>query len=94
MTPVNQSDVLKALVADANEIIAAAKNYKSRFAGEAINWGDLSCLEARSWTNDSGDAGYTVHIEEVSPTAAKFLNFIAGALIAKGWGVVEVVGEW
>lgn len=69
----------------------------ARAAGQvdgAINWADLACREVRKWTDDTGDSGYTVYIEEADPEAAALQQFVQEWVAAVGFIDVEVVTAW
>ena len=74
--------------------IAEAAVHKTRFKNEAINWGDLRCVEARHYLNHRGEAGWQVTIEEAAPGGSLFVTFIAVYLRENGWPDVEVTMEW
>ena len=63
---------------------------KKDFDGEAINWGDLCCVDVG--VNMSG--GYTVVIEEATPDCPNFHAYIYDSLSAAGYHNVEVFTEW
>lgn len=60
----------------------------------AINWAALACREVRKWTDDTGDSGYTVYIEEAAPEAGALQRFVRDALAMAGFEAVEVVTAW
>lgn len=63
----------------------------------AINWADLECRDVRRWTDDTGDVGYTVCIEEAAPDAWELQTFVREFLAEAGFGNVgniEVVTAW
>ena len=54
---------------------------------EPINWGDLKCYEVKETTL------YIAFIDEASPTAYKFRDYIKEEMAEKGYEV-EVITEW
>lgn len=56
---------------------------------EPVNWGDLRCYDVET-TKDK----YIVRIEEASPNADKFKEYIQEWLQKWGWDNVEVITEW
>ena len=85
-------------IADAvNGIIGSLD--KKDFSTEAINWGDLSVCQVDEvrpiYPIEVGKIGYTqITIEEASPDAHHFCEFIANEFEKKfGFGVV-VKSEW
>jgi hypothetical protein len=60
----------------------------------AINWADLGCTEARSWTNHHGETGYSLIIEEASPDAYELAQFIQAELDKAGFKIIEIQLEW
>ena len=57
---------------------------------EAINWGDLSCVEVKGYA----EGGWEVFIEEAAPECPALQAYIAKWLTAWGWTPVEVRTEW
>ncbi len=77
-----------------NEIcVLAAAEYEPA-PDDAINWGDLSCAEARWVRNDCGDEYAEVVIEEASPGLPKFSAWVKARLAERGFPDVRVVTEW
>ena len=60
----------------------------------AINWHRLHCLRALEWTDDSGDHGLAVEIEEAALDATELQSYVRQALETRGWPHVEVRTEW
>lgn len=79
---------------DANEIIKSCYDVDGKlkleigkkFEGEAINWGDLKCLEVKKC--------YVVYIDEADPNAENFRYYIKNELENKGYDNIEVITEW
>lgn len=61
---------------------------------EAVNWGDLSCVEVQHYTNDRGESGVRAVIKEADPSAHRLSNLVAVELHKRGWSGVEVSTEW
>ena len=57
---------------------------------EAINWGDLGCVEVKEYA----EGGWEVFIEEAAPECPALQAYIAKWLTAWGWTPVEVRTEW
>jgi hypothetical protein len=66
----------------------------SGFSDEAINWGDLGCVESSYVLNDSGENYCEVLIEEAAPDCAEFQAAIQLELGKRGWPYVRVRTEW
>lgn len=77
------SDIVNAACVDARGLI-----------DEAINWGDLRCVDARYYVSVSGEEGYEVLIEEASPDCPEFCRFVYDRLEQHGFKGVEVRTEW
>lgn len=73
--------------------IAIAHNHKSEW-NDAINWGDLHCVNAELVSSFDGDTSFRVWVEEAEPGASELIRFIGEHLARHGWGSVEVVTEW
>jgi len=63
---------------------------------EPINYYDLGCVEARIWSNQEGNEGYTVYIEEAGTDCYEFKMWIKEKLVGMGWQFpeIEVVTRW
>ena len=61
---------------------------------DAVNWGDLSCVEAALVLTDEGRSYYRVMIEEASPDAYKLGVYVRDWLAKRGWTDVEGLTEW
>ena len=81
---------LARLQRETNEILAAAPNT----IGGPVNWASLHCYSARAWTDDEGQTGVTVEIEEASPDAIELHGYVSSELEKRGWPHVEVRTEW
>lgn len=84
---------LKELREATDECIEMARESRDTF-DEAINWGDLGCVEASKVITDKGTERYVVLIEEASPDCIDFQEFISFELGLKGFDKVEVRTEW
>jgi hypothetical protein len=82
---------LKRLCQATNEAIE--KLQQAKIPG-AINWADLSCVEASSVTTDEGETYLQVTIEEASPAETGLQAAVAKDLEERGWPGVLVVTEW
>lgn len=56
---------------------------------EAINWGDLKCVEVKAFA----DGSYRVTIDEAKPDCPTFCDYIHRHLKLQGWNC-EVETEW
>jgi hypothetical protein len=61
---------------------------------EAVNWGNLGCVDVRWWKSVDGAIGITVYIEEADASAYQLQAFIREHLAAHGYPNIEVVTEW
>lgn len=77
----------------ANAALEEAQKQSGSIGG-AINWGDLSCTEARYSINERGEKFWTVIIEEASPDACDLHAFVMRYLHDRGFHGIEVVTEW
>lgn len=89
----HMQEILKSLREDADAACLSAIANKEDIEG-AINWADLSCVEARYCENDSGEKYYAVLIEECSPNQNDLYSFISTKLQQAGWDGVEILFEW
>lgn len=85
------NEKLKAIRDATNQIIAGC--LPSDFH-DAINWGDIRCVNVLFYTDVHGDTGYQVVIEEAAPDSSTFQNYIAGKLGVAGFPNIEVRCEW
>lgn len=85
--------LLTRLEDDTNEAINAQRDDPD-MNDQAVNWGDLKCNEARLVFTSEGESNFQVCIDEASPDAGKFRSAIAGYLLGKDWGHVDVILEW
>jgi len=60
----------------------------------AINWADLSCVEAYYKVDDEGVESYGVVIEEAAPDDRELCALIYAKLCARGYEGVTVETEW
>lgn len=63
------------------------------FAGEAINWGDLHCIEVLMCEDEKGREFWLVKIEEAAPESSKLCEFVRTYLSKRGIDA-EVKTEW
>ena len=61
--------------------------------GDAINYGDLSCVEVRSWVNNYGETGITTYVEEASADAIQLQKLCREHLKSLNY-VVDVETSW
>jgi len=89
-------DDLKLLKSLANKGLVAARLRRDHFT-EAINWGDLRCVEVGYTVTLEGEY-YQVLIEEANPSCPKFCEFIREIITAAGEGFdsfnLEVRTAW
>jgi hypothetical protein len=76
----------------ADEILETHKNSTVRFGG--INYADLSVVDVNYNLHLDGDETFEVLIEECSPTAYEFQEFMLECLKDKLGFFVNVVCEW
>lgn len=84
---------LNSLRSCAEDACQAAQERRAEIQG-AVNWGDLGCVEARSWRDNYGTEGLTVFVEEADPGSVYLHAFIREYLADRGWAGVEVATEW
>ena len=60
----------------------------------AINWGDLSCVQASLNMADDGSLSFGVLIEEAAPDERALIAYVRKKLAAKKWVNVEVKTQW
>ena len=51
-------------------------------------------LEARQWTNNDGQRGYSVIVSDAAPTAIRLQAHIRAYLEKAGFNDIEVITEW
>lgn len=85
---------LKELKQMTTRICKLASNARHTFRNAAVNWADLRCTCAEYLTDDDGDTGHRVYIEEASPDNAEVIKFITTELILHGYKDVEVLLQW
>lgn len=61
---------------------------------DAVNWGDLGCVESSLVIPLDGEPHFQVLVEEASPDAAEFQEFVRKYLEARGFPNVTVLTEW
>jgi transposase-like protein len=69
-------------------VLATAAAYAAALR-EAINWGDVHCVEVRPT-----DTGWLVTVGEASPSAVGLQAYLRHQLAQLGWADVEVRTEW
>ena len=84
---------LKRLICLVNEACTEAFN-DSTCQTDAINWGDLGCVEARLCANEEGATWYHVLIEEASPGSSGLIQFVMTYLAEHEYAGVEVETAW
>lgn len=80
------------LEAIANEACKAAKD-SDDLKEQAVNWGDLWCVNVE-WVCTKENEYWRVTIDEASPDAWKFKEFIQQYLFANGYPDTQVETEW
>lgn len=87
--------MLTALRNDTESILDEAKQYIKDFQGDAINWGDLHCLDASECFGADGKRVLRVYIEECSPDAGTLRRHIIAKLRDRGYTEdIDIVLEW
>ena len=76
----------------ADEILERHKNSTVRFDG--VNYGDLYVRDVSYNLHLDGEETYSVLIEECSPTAYDFCEFMVGRIELKLGFPVNVILEW
>ena len=79
----------------ANTGCEKAKGIKECF-DEAVNWGDLGCVEARYVVNELGEEHFHVIVEEADPACSKLQAYLRDYLCDRIPGTlnIEVTTEW
>ena len=81
---------LEELVRATNEVIAELEGK----VDDAVNWGDLTCIDAWLCLGRGGDRWYAVCITEADPCATRFQECVRQKLAERGYENVEVYTEW
>ena len=76
-----------------NKIIDKLQYEKGAF-NEAINWGNLKCIETNFCINQRGFEYYIVSISEASPDVIMFKNEVYSRLIAIWNKPLVIQTEW
>ncbi len=76
-----------------NEILTTWQN-RNPPKSEPVNWAALYCHSAGLVQDYREEMGYVVMVEEASPDAANFGDWLTEQLTLAGWPNVEVVTEW
>ena len=87
------ADELQTLIGLANDACQAAFN-NEKCREDAVNWGDLGCIEAQFCADEHGNTWYHVLIEEAFPSADNLRNFVMEYLAAAEYAGVEVETAW
>lgn len=61
---------------------------------DAVNWGDLRCIDAQHVITADGEEYDRVIISEAAPDAVRLHGFVRRQLEERGFGGVEVSTEW
>ena len=85
--------LLSDLRAATNEILTTWQN-RNPPKFEPVNWAALYCHSAGLVQDCREMIGYVVMVEEASPDAANFGDWLAEQLTLAGWPNVEVVMGW
>jgi hypothetical protein len=88
----SQIKTIKAIKAVADAILKTHKNSEVRFDG--VNYADLYVRDVSYNLHLDGEETYSVLIEECSPTAYDFCEFMVECLKDKLEFYVNVVCEW
>lgn len=78
------------VIAKAQEIPAGDRAWLN----EAINWGNLHCIESQMVISSEGYKNYRVIVEEASPGCIPLQEFIKAHLRSAGFQNVEVRTKW
>ena len=76
----------------ADKILKTHKNSTETFGG--VNYGDLGVVDVSYNLHLDGEENYSVFIEECSPTAYEFQEYMVGRIELKVGFPVNVVLEW
>lgn len=90
---VRLTHILSDLRTATNEILTTWQN-RNPPKGAPVNWAALYCHSAGLVQDYREEMGYVVMVEEASPDAAIFGNWLSEQLTLAGWHNVEVVTEW
>lgn len=90
---VRLTHVLGDLRTATNEILTTWQN-RNPPKNEPVNWAALYCHSAGLVQDYRKEMGYVVMVEEASPDAATFGDWLTEQLTMAGWPNVEVVTEW
>jgi hypothetical protein len=73
-----------------------AKTHLQDNLDEAINWGDLGCVEVRYCYNNTGVECFQVVVEEADPSCPKLKTYLQEYLCDRipGLYAFEIVTEW
>ena len=85
--------LLSDLRAATNEILTTWQG-RNPPLGEPVNWAALYCHSAGLVQDCREMIGYVVMVEEASPDAANFGDWLTEQLTLAGWPNVEVVMGW
>lgn len=77
------SEATDALLAEARGVV-----------DDAVNWGDLRCIDAQHVITVDGEEYDRVIISEAAPDAVHLHQFIRNGLTDRGFGGVEISTEW
>ena len=83
---------IKTIKEVADEILETHKNSTEKFGG--VNYGDLRVVDVSYNLHLDGEGDYSVLIEECSPIAYEFQEFMLECLKDKLGFFVNVVCEW
>jgi hypothetical protein len=80
-----------------SEVVAAVERILTDldpddFPGEAVNWADLRCVEARQYVGQ--DPAWSIKIEEADPAAAALCREIENALYQRYRLRADAETEW
>ena len=85
--------ILSDLRTATNEILTTWQN-RNPPKNEPVNWAALYCHSAGLVQDYREEMGFVVMVEEASPDAATFGDWLSEQLTMAGWPNVEVVMGW
>lgn len=90
-----RKEVLTQLKSDTETLLKTAAEFKDRFVKDAINWGNLHCVEACYVLDEEGKERYQLRIEECDPGAGELKRYIIKSLAPHYKDdEFEVITEW
>ncbi|RMG02750.1 MAG: hypothetical protein D6726_06950 [Nitrospirae bacterium] len=77
----------------ADSVLESVKARKNLFQNEPVNWGSLRCSDVRLVRDDAGTR-FLIKVEEASPEATFFKQYLAERIKHETLLDVEVQTEW